>query len=171
MSLLRRRTFLAAIGLALFPQSSRAQPLSRLPPADGVRVLKARRILQLLRDGRVLKSYPIALGRHPRGPKRRHGDGRTPEGLYIIDGRTTRTPYHRALHISYPSAADEARAAAAHLSPGGAIYIHGMPRWYGHLDPVRFFVDWTDGCIAVGNVAIEEIWDAVADGTPIEIRP
>jgi len=139
--------------------------------ADRVRVLKGQRTLQLLRDGVVLKAYPIGLGPHPRGAKRRRADGRTPEGLYLIDGRTTRTAFHRALHISYPNYADIERARGAGRSPGGAIFIHGMPRSFGHHDPVRFFVDWTDGCIAVGNIAIEEIWDAVDDGTLIEILP
>ena len=139
--------------------------------ADRILVLKAERALLLLRDGRPLKTYPIALGRHPREPKRRQGDGRTPEGFYFIDRRSTRTPFHRTLHISYPNDEDRARARAADVNPGGAIFIHGMPRSFGHHDPVRFFVDWTDGCIAVGNIAIEEIWDAVPDGTVIEIRP
>jgi murein L,D-transpeptidase YafK len=142
-----------------------------LGKADRILVLKSKRELLLLRDGTVLKSYPIALGPHPKGPKRRLGDGRTPEGLYIIDYKIRHTPYHLALHISYPNAADKARARALAVSPGGAIVIHGMPAWYGHLDPVRFFRDWTDGCIAVGNIAIEEIWKAVDDGTPVEIRP
>ena len=144
-----------------------AEPLQ----ADRIVVLKVQRELRLLHDGAVIKSYPIGLGPHPKGAKRRKGDGRTPESVYVIDWRTSRTPFHRALHISYPRPQDLARARAAHQEPGGAIYIHGMPRWYGHLDPVRFFVDWTDGCIAVGNIAIEEIWNAVPDGTAIEIRP
>lgn len=140
--------------------------------AERIRVVKSDRVLHLLlADGSVLKSYPIGLGRHPRGPKRRQGDGRTPEGFYVIDRRTARTPYHRALHISYPNIMDLRRAQAAHVNPGGAIYIHGMPASFGHHDPVRFFVDWTDGCIAVGNIAIEEIWDAADDGTVIEILP
>ena len=139
--------------------------------ADRVLVLKAQRRLDLLRNGVAFKSYPIALGPHPRGPKRRAGDGRTPEGVYLIDGCNPYTEFHRELHISYPNAADRARARAAHVNPGGEIYIHGMPLRFGHTDPVKFFVDWTDGCIAVGNIAIEEIWDAVPDGTPIEIRP
>lgn len=151
------------------PPAPAAAPLPL--KADHVLVLKSRHELQLIANGAVLKSYPIALGSHPRGPKRRHGDGRTPEGVYVIDGRTARTQYHLALHISYPDAADRARARAAHHSPGNGIYIHGMPERYGPFDPVRFFVDWTDGCIAVGNLAIEAIWNAVDDGTPIEIRP
>ena len=171
-SLSRRRfILLSAAGLAGMPGARGATPLPGPRKADRVRVLKAQRLLQLLRNGEILKSYPIALGTHPRGPKRRYGDGRTPEGLYMIDGRTARTPYHRALHISYPSFTDTARARAAHVSPGGAIFVHGMPASFGHHDPVRFFVDWTNGCIAVGNIAIEEIWDAVEDGTLIELQP
>jgi len=139
--------------------------------SDRILVLKADRVLLLLKDGKVQKAYPIALGPRPRGAKRRRGDGRTPEGFYFIDRRSARTPFHRELHISYPNAEDRERARAARVNPGGAIFIHGMPASFGHHDPVRFFVDWTDGCIAVGNIAIEEIWNAVDDGTVIEIRP
>lgn len=153
----------------MHPTSAAAEPPSG--KADRIVVLKAQREIQLLRGGTVLKAYPIALGAHPIGPKRRNGDGRTPEGTYFIDGRISRTPYRLALHISYPDADDKARARAAGFSPGGDIVIHGMPARFGRTDPVRFFVDWTDGCIAVGNIAIEEIWDAVDDGTPIDIRP
>src|SRR6185312_10844713 len=139
--------------------------------ADEVQVLKSERRLLLLREGRLVKAYPIALGRHPVGAKRRRGDGRTPEGRYTIDHHLPRSLYHRALHISYPNAADRARAARAHVDPGGGIVIHGMPEAAGRRDPDRFYKDWTDGCIAVGNTAIEEIWAAVPDGTPIEIKP
>ena len=139
--------------------------------ADRILVFKAKHQLQLLRDGVVLKTYPIALGRHPKGPKHRQGDGRTPEGVYLIDGRFTHTPYHLALHISYPSDRDSTHSRAVGQRPGGDILVHGMPARFGHTDPVRFFRDWTNGCIAVGNIAIEEIWSAVDDGTPIEIRP
>lgn len=118
-----------------------------------------------------MKSYPIALGRDPLGPKLRIGDGRTPEGVYFIDGRNEASPFHRSLHLSYPTDRDTARARSAGLDPGGDIAIHGMPIEYGRHDPVRFFRDWTDGCIAVGNLAIEEIWALVPDGTPVEIRP
>lgn len=143
-------------GLASLVAGPRALASERVK-ADRIRVLKSQRLLLLMRGSVVVKSYPIALGPHPKGPKRRFGDGRTPEGFYLIDGRTARTPYHRALHISYPGAADIRNARTAHASPGGAIFIHGMPASFGHHDPVRFFVDWTNGCIAVGNIAIEEI--------------
>jgi len=139
--------------------------------ADRILVLKSERKLLLLRGEKVLRSYPIALGPHPHGTKQVIGDGRTPEGVYTIDARHAHSPYHLALHISYPSEADRALAVAAHDDPGGDIFIHGLPAWYGRNDPVRFYKDWTKGCISVGNTAIEEIWAAVDDGTPIEIRP
>ncbi len=148
-----------------------AQAAQPTEEADRILVLKAKRELQLLHNDVVLKSYPIALGRHPKGAKRRQGDGRTPEGVYFIDGRFARTPYHLALHISYPNDQDRSRARMAGQRPGGDILLHGMPARFGHTDPVRFFRDWTNGCIAVGNIAIEEISQSVDDGTPIEIRP
>jgi murein L,D-transpeptidase YafK len=139
---------------------------------DRILVLKHERRLYLLHDGVVLRSYPIALGPHAIGPKRASGDGKTPEGVYVIDGRHAHSPYHLALHISYPSAADRAQASAAHVDPGGDIFIHGLPVTYGGPhDPAHFDKDWTKGCISVGDTAIEQIWSAVDDGTPIEIRP
>jgi murein L,D-transpeptidase YafK len=142
-----------------------------LAKADRILVLKLERKLILMRAGKLLRSYPIALGPHAFGPKRSSGDGRTPEGVYFIDGRHAHSPYHLALHISYPNAADRAQSSAAHADPGGDIFIHGLPAWYGPHDPDRFYKDWTKGCISVGNTAIEEIWAAVDDGTPIEVRP
>lgn len=168
MRLTRRSCLMMAVAVASLPNIPLATQAEEPLKADRILVLKAERKLQLLRDGKVLKTYPIALGRHPRGPKRRAGDGRTPEGFYFIDGRSTHTPFHRELHVSYPNEEDRARAQAAHVNPGGAIFIHGMPASFGHHDPVRFFVDWTDGCIAVGNIAIEEIWNAVEDGSVVE---
>jgi murein L,D-transpeptidase YafK len=160
---------LTAMALLATPAPAWAdQPAGK---AEYVLVLKAERELRLMRDGKVLKAYPIALGRHPVGQKLRQGDGRTPEGYYAIDGRLRDSAYHLALHISYPSDADRARARAAGVAPGDDILIHGMPAEFGRTDPVRFFVDWTDGCIAVGNLAIEEIWAAVDDGTPVAILP
>jgi murein L,D-transpeptidase YafK len=139
--------------------------------ADSIVIFKAQRELRLMREGRILKSYAIALGPHPKGSKRRRGDGRTPEGFYFIDGRNARSIYHRSLHISYPNENDQERARRARVDPGKDVVIHGMPNRYGRHDPAKFFRDWTDGCIAVGSIAIEEIWDRVDDGTPVEIRP
>jgi murein L,D-transpeptidase YafK len=140
--------------------------------ADKILVLKSARKLELLKNGVVLKAYPIALGGHPLGPKNVAGDHKTPEGSYTIDGRQPHSHYHLALHVSYPNAADRVRAAAADRDPGGDIEIHGLPGWYeGPLDPVRFDKDWTNGCVSVGDRAIEEVYAAVDIGTPIEIRP
>ena len=164
---------IAIVFIGVAPGTSASATYAGAPDgkADRIIVLKAQRELDLLRDGVVLKAYPIALGRHPHGAKRRLGDGRTPEGVYVIDGRLDHTPYHLALHISYPDPIDREQAAASGFPPGGEIFIHGMPARFGRTDPVRFFRDWTNGCIAVGNIAIEEIWNAVDDGTPVEIRP
>jgi len=139
--------------------------------ADRIVVYKQRRLLELLRGGEVVAHFAIALGEHPREAKERQGDGRTPEGRYVIDRRSEDTRFTDELHISYPNAADRARAQAMHVEPGGAIFIHGLPRDYGPFDPPKWYRDWTDGCIAVGNVAIKKIWDAVPDGTPIDILP
>ena len=141
------------------------------PIADRVVVLKSQRLLELLHDGNVFETFPIALGREPIGRKEREGDGRTPEGIYFIDWRTDDTRFTRELHISYPDANDQAQARDMHVDPGGAIFIHGLPRDYGPFDPPKWYRDWTEGCISVGNLAIVKIWNAVPDGTPIEIRP
>lgn len=178
------RFALAAAALAAFlgvtagfesSATAKATPAAFTMPllkADKIVVLKSARKLELVKDGVVLKTYPIALGGHPVGPKRAGGDGKTPEGVYTIDGRVPHSQFHLALHISYPNEADRAEAAAAHRDPGGDIEIHGLPAWYrGPLDPERFDKDWTHGCVSVGDRAIEEIYAAVEIGTPIEIRP
>jgi len=149
-------------------------PTATLPAgahADRVVVEKAQHRLLLLRGGRVLASYRIALGSHPRGPKLEDGDGHTPEGLYVIDYRLPTTPFSRALHISYPNAADWARASAHHVDPGGGVLLHGLPRRLVMLGRLHRFLAWTDGSIAVTNGEIEQIAAAVPDGTPIELRP
>ncbi len=139
--------------------------------ADRILVEKAARTLSLFKDGAVLKSYHVALGREPVGPKEREGDGRTPEGSYVIAGRKEDSAFHRALRISYPNEADLARAQAAGESPGGDIMIHGLKNGLGWLGRLHTRSDWTEGCIAVTNEEIEEIWRAVPDSTPVEIRP
>lgn len=139
--------------------------------ADRIVVVKSERRLDLMKDGTVLESYQVALGKRPTGPKTRQGDGRTPEGKYVIDRRNANSKFHRALHISYPNAEDKARAKAAGVSPGGAIFIHGVAPALVRLGARHAPLDWTDGCIAVTNPEIDEIWAAVDDGTPIEIRP
>jgi murein L,D-transpeptidase YafK len=139
--------------------------------ADLVVVYKGERILQLKRAGRVLKAFPIALGREPTGPKLREGDGRTPEGVYTLDWRNPDSRFYRALHISYPRTGESVHATRWGVSPGGHIMLHGLPNGVsaeriGH--PRR---DWTDGCIALTNEEIDEIWARVEDGTTIIIYP
>src|SRR3954454_9166210 len=129
--------------------------------ADQIIVNKTRREMLLIRGQSVLRSYRVALGRDPIGHKQREGDGRTPEGRYTIDRRNPKSRYHLALHISYPNAEDRARAKAAGVDPGGDIMIHGLK------DGVRREDDWTQGCIAVTNEEMEEIWSLVPEGTPI----
>jgi murein L,D-transpeptidase YafK len=162
---------LGLVLLLLAPGNSAASPVTQPVKADRVLILKSRHELQLLKGGKVIKTYPVALGRNATGPKRQRGDGRTPEGLYIIDGRNAESIFTKSLHISYPNAIDAAVARTAGVEPGGQVMIHGLPLWAGKVDLVQFFRDWTDGCVAVGNKAIEEIWDAVDDGTLVEIRP
>ena len=139
--------------------------------ADLVIVHKGQRTLTLYKGDAPLRTYKIALGRNPKGPKQQEGDGRTPEGRYLIDARNAASKFHRALHISYPSQEDRRRAQARGVKPGGDIMIHGLPNGMGALGKAHRLRDWTDGCIAVTNEEIEEIWRLVPNGTRIEIRP
>jgi murein L,D-transpeptidase YafK len=139
--------------------------------ADRVIVLKKERILRLESHGREIKTYKVALGGDPIGAKTRQGDHKTPEGIYVLDFRNAHSKFYKAIHISYPSAHDRAAAREPGVSPGGDVFLHGLPNGYGFVGAAHRLKDWTDGCIAVTNVEIDEIWAAVADGTPIEIRP
>jgi murein L,D-transpeptidase YafK len=150
------------------------RPFAPLPAgtlADRVVVDKSDRELLLLAGGRVLRRYPVSLGGAPVGHKQREGHERTPEGLYVFDARNPDSAFHLSLHVSYPDAADRRRAAAAGVDPGGMIMVHGLPNAFPFLGRLHRLVDWTDGCIAVTNPEIEQIWAVVPDGTPIEIRP
>jgi murein L,D-transpeptidase YafK len=146
-------------------------PLVASSRADFVLVDKSERSLSLLKNGEVVKSYRVALGSNPFGPKVREGDGRTPEGQYRIDRRNAASDFYRALHISYPHAMDRERANQTGVSPGGDIMIHGMKNDLGWIGRLHRLVDWTNGCIAVTNEEMREIWSAVPDNTAIEIRP
>ena len=154
---------LCGLGWAQTP----AKPLH----ADRVVVLKKERTLQLLSQGKVIKMYKVALGGDPVGPKTRQGDHKTPEGVYVLDSRNAHSQFYKSIHISYPNASDRAAARRQRVSPGGDVFVHGLPRGYGWVGASHRLKDWTDGCIAVTNEEIDEIWRAVPDGTPIEIRP
>ena len=171
---MRSRT---GIGLALLlglMLSPAAWAFASPPPAgkaDRVLVEKQARRLTLLAAGKALKVYAIVLGGNPEGAKTRQGDQKTPEGVYTIDSRNRGSRYYKALHISYPNAADRARAKAGGYPPGGDIMIHGIKNGFGWIGRLHRLLDWTQGCIAVSNREIDEIWEAVPNGTPIEIRP
>ncbi|HWA50332.1 MAG TPA: L,D-transpeptidase family protein, partial [Dongiaceae bacterium] len=125
--------------------------------------------LELVAGDMVVRGYDVALGFAPEGDKAQEGDGRTPEGRYVIEARNPDSAFHLSLKISYPDAADRAAAAAQGVAPGGDIFIHGTPNWW--VLPGRPPGDWTRGCIAVTDAEIEEIWSLVRDGTPVEITP
>jgi len=175
-----RRTLLAhlAAGVALFGCSSPApvppKPASRPPlpkKADRVLVLKGARKLLLMAGNRTIKTYTVSLGRTPVGHKQREGDGKTPEGVYTLDYRNPQSQYHRSIHISYPAPADVENARKLGVSPGGEIMIHGLPNGKDWIGKEHAQYDWTEGCIAVTNEEMDEIWAMVDDGTQIEIRP
>ena len=139
--------------------------------ADRIVIEKAARQLTLFSHGAPIKTYKVALGSNPVGPKQRQGDGRTPEGLYTVDARNADSSFHRALHVSYPNAQDKVRAAALGVDPGGDIMIHGIRNGLGWLGSFHRIKDWTKGCIAVTDPEIDEIWNEVPVGTPVEIKP
>ena len=141
------------------------------PNIDQVVVYKHERKLVLLSHGKELKAYKVALGGEPVGPKVRQGDHRTPEGSYVLDSRNPNSHFFKAFHISYPSWRDVAAAKRLGVSPGGDIMLHGLPKDYAWLGKAHTLHDWTDGCIAVTNEEIDEIWKLVRVGTPIEIKP
>jgi len=134
-------------------------------------VLKGPRRLLLLRRAHVLRDYEIALGRNPIGPKHNYGDGRTPEGRYFIESRNEDSGFHRALRISYPNEQDREFALRAGLAPGEGVMIHGLPNGESWIGDSHRDLDWTNGCIGVTDDEMNEIWELVDDGTPIEIRP
>lgn len=165
------RWFLAVLCLCFATLTyANATPALQDRPVDKVLVIKSERKLHLMSHGKTLKSYRVSLGKRS-GPKQREGDQRTPEGLYWIDWRKTSDKYNLAMHISYPNRQDLERAKTQGVPAGGMIMLHGTP-----LDeeyPEWFFstLDWTEGCIALTNQDMRELWHLVKDGTLIEIRP
>ncbi|MBQ8104933.1 MAG: L,D-transpeptidase family protein [Afipia sp.] len=139
--------------------------------ATRVEVNKSARQLNLFRGSEIIRSYKVSLGFSPTGHKAKEGDGRTPEGLYAAEFKNARSRFHLALRVSYPNAEDRKTAQGYGVSPGSDIMIHGLPNGLGWLNRLHLNHDWTDGCIAVTNSEIEDIWRLVAPGTPIEIRP
>lgn len=160
---------LFAVGCASKPEP---EP-ERSPYVDRVLVRKAERRLELHKDGEVYRTYRISLGDQPRGHKVQEGDERTPEGNYVLDWRNPNSAFHKSIHVSYPNDLDRTVARALGVSPGGMIMIHGLPNWLSSPRLAEEYrrQDWTNGCIAVGNEEMDEIWALVADGTPITLLP
>jgi murein L,D-transpeptidase YafK len=161
---------LTLVGVPLWAHWPRL-PLPQGTRADRIVVHKGSRTLELYRGSELLRSYRVALGPHPVGGKQREGDGRTPEGRYIIDYRNPQSAFHKALHVSYPSAREAAAAYRRGVSPGGLIMVHGLRNGWEALGRLGLVRDWTAGCIAVTDRDIDEIWRTVPDGTPILIEP
>lgn len=161
----------AALLLSLLSHKKLPEPLPAAQQADKIVVKKADHKLFLLKDGKTIREYRIALGFAPTGDKVQEGDGKTPEGKYHISGRNPKSRFHLSLRVSYPDEQDKKEAAEKGVSPGGDIMIHGLPNKAPFLGRAHTLRDWTAGCIAVTNEEIEEIWSMVADGTEIEILP
>jgi lipoprotein-anchoring transpeptidase ErfK/SrfK len=145
--------------------------LLRAAKADSIVVEKGEHRMTLFAGGEAVGTYLVAIGKRSTGAKVQSGDFKTPEGLYHINGRNPNSRFHRALRVSYPNADDIARARALGVSTGGDIMIHGLPNGQGAVGSQHRSFDWTNGCVAVTNEEIEEIWNAVPVGTPIRIKP
>jgi murein L,D-transpeptidase YafK len=169
----------AAIAVVLAVTAWDAMKLDRRVPelvpapqrVTKILVEKSRRRMTLFRDGDALHMYDVALGSSPVDHKQQEGDGRTPEGNYAVDFKNARSRFHLSLRVSYPGPEDREHARQRGVPPGGDIMIHGLPRGLGWLGALHLVRDWTDGCIAVTNQEIEEIWALVDTGIPIEIKP
>lgn len=142
-----------------------------LPKADRVVLLKTARKLVLIREDRVLRIYRVALGRYPLGHKKQEGDAKTPEGAYTLDSKLEDSAFYKAIRVSYPNEQDISDARARGVEPGGKIMIHGLPNKLSAARVGHPMIDWTQGCIAVTNRQMDEIWSMVDLGTPIEIHP
>ncbi len=169
-SLTAATVWLALTGVATACSSS--TKVASTYRADSLHVDKSERLMTVFANGEVVRQYRIELGGSPVGPKRAEGDERTPEGRYTIDGRNPNSVAYRSLHISYPNSADVARANALGHPAGGMIMIHGLLNRLGWIGRAHLLYDkWTNGCIAVTNAEMDELWSGVRSGTPIHIVP
>ena len=145
--------------------------ISAAQTADSVLVDKSEKRLYLIKNDKVFRTLSVTFGGEPRGHKQQQGDQRTPEGRYTLDYKNPNSKYYKSIHISYPNAEDRARARKRGVSPGGDIMLHGQPNGWGWASPVLQLFTWTDGCIALSNRDMDEVWQAVDAGIPIVIRP
>ena len=142
-----------------------------LEKADMVLVIKSEAKLCLVKNEKIFREYSVVFGAHPNGHKQQEGDERTPEGRYILDFKNENSAFYKSIHISYPNETDALRAKELGVDPGGFIMIHGQKNGYEWLARFTQQFNWTDGCIAVSNSDMDEIWEAVEIGIPIEIKP
>lgn len=156
----------ALLTMALLPSVA-----TEFPVADFVLVEKADRELHLMRDGEVFRTFDIALGIQPRGDKQQEGDFRTPEGRYVLDIRNPDSEYFLSIRISYPNQQDRRQAREMGVNPGGAIMVHGQPNTPTRSETYYRTQDWTNGCIALSNSDMIDMWLMTGENTPIEIRP
>jgi murein L,D-transpeptidase YafK len=168
-------SFVAPFGLLYCFWGAAAQPetayIFQHEVADSILVVKSERKLYLMSQGQVLREFDIVLGLMPKGPKRQEGDFRTPEGLYSLEVKNQESDYFLSIKISYPNQEDRIRATSMGVDPGGQIMIHGQPNKPRHEESHYLEQDWTDGCIAVSNSDMVDIWLMTREATPIEIRP
>ena len=141
------------------------------PTADKVLVEKGERQLHLMKNGIPFRTFDIALGLVPEGAKEQEGDQKTPEGIYMLDARNPNSEYFLSIHISYPSDQDRAESRAKGIDPGGQIMIHGQPNAPTFSQAYYAREDWTNGCIAVSNSDMIDIWLMTPNRVPIEIVP
>ena len=171
MMLLRRKSLRALLlGVIVFG-SQVATCAQSEKPVDRILIEKSAHLMTLYRGSEAIHKYRIALGTQPVGRKEKQGDHKTPEGMYTVDRKNPQSIFHMALHLSYPNAEDRERAKKRGVDPGGDVEIHGLEKKYAYLGALHRQADWTDGCIAVTNAEIEEIWKLVPVGTRVEIRP
>jgi murein L,D-transpeptidase YafK len=142
-----------------------------LPKADFVLVKKHEKRLYLMKNKKPFKTYRVAFGANSKGPKIMEGDERTPEGTYILDYKNPDSDFYKSIHISYPNDKDIKRARKIGVVPGGDIMIHGQKNGSKNFSRIQRYVNWTDGCIAVTNAEMDEIWASVDVGTTITIEP
>lgn len=169
-----RRTLLASClvtALGLFPGDQLSAVASDFPVADKIVVEKGNRKLHLLSNGVPFRTFDIALGLVPDGDKEEEGDQRTPEGYYMLDGRNPDSDYFLSIHISYPNSGDRIAARQKGVQPGGQIMIHGQPNMPTYSAAYYAREDWTNGCIAVSNSDMIDIWLMTPNSVPIEILP
>jgi murein L,D-transpeptidase YafK len=157
--------------VAVFRRQAPPQMVPQAARADLVEVFKGERRMELRRQGRLLKAYRVALGFAPLRHKEREGDGRTPEGSYTVDARNPKSAFHLSLRVSYPDERDRNRACKLGVAPGGDIYIHGLPNGLRKLWTPHPRRDWTNGCVAVTDDEMREIWSLVPTGARVVIHP